>query len=257
MHQQASSLEETLTRSCRPYDYTPPYPPEGHFDKYTSLELTDNPFMIMVRIGEYLTKNNIHHETRWDKFKMKCSAIIDQERIPFIIRIFATYQSGTYQAEFQRRSGCTIKFQGLYRRLVSELLKSPLDKPIYDITPNVIKLEDDTLHHLYQMIESECVDVKVQAMRLLALCGSQVDHRHIPKIVSICIRAITSHYSKRQGLSTDIIRCSLVCLVSMANLNINEVMTQLQLSDISRGMFTHHKDICTEIDRLKSITGLL
>ena len=207
-----SSLDEEVVRSCR-IEVNPPAPPGEYVEPFTTIEIKQNPLVLMSSIGEYLAQNNITFKINWDKFRFKCSSIIDEETIVFHINLFSSPVSGTYYVECQKRLGCGFKFQSIYRKLLSALLNiSNIDVEVRS-SENYISLDKECMVHILDMARSSNILEKSEALRFLTRYGKDLDRVYIPEVLSITHDILRKYGTgtKNRPEVADTVRCAQKC----------------------------------------------
>lgn len=91
-------------------------------EKYNSFISESTAPTLLDAIDCALQECGAETEQRLSKYKVKAQASGQENPCSFIARIYRSRkQSGKLVVEFQRRSGCTVQFNQIYRRAVSRL----------------------------------------------------------------------------------------------------------------------------------------
>jgi len=166
------SLHSTDAPRVRPIAEAPVY-----VEKATSFSSKLPPADLFDKITVALDTHSVDYE--YQHLKNKIKGICYPNNIPctFHVNIFSSpQQSGEYLVEFQRRSGCVIAFSQFFGRLVSDSFNSILcgNKPKAPVAPPAdldteadVKLDDNAVQSLFEMIQSSNVDVQRQGLQTL------------------------------------------------------------------------------------------
>lgn len=205
-----SDLDGVVMRSCRLPE--PPSPPGGYYEQNYSVRVQETDlFTLMSRLKACLDRNQVQVENvNWDKYKFRCSKIIEEETIPFVIRVFSSADELPYFLEFQKRSGCSLKFAELYQQLVASLS----GKDTCTSCPNKFELDAQTCKSLYDMLNSNYLENKTQALRTIASHLQHIDPKYIPAILEVCtyILIMNKDSSEKNLLAKDLNRCAGMCV---------------------------------------------
>lgn len=134
----------------------PPAPPGGYLEpSYHFLSCT-RPLTLLQSVLQFLEEKLVDCIAKYDKYKVSCVAYKEGGRLHFTIRIFSVPQ-GKLAIEFQRREGCVMHFNELYRS-GRETLKS---KRLVDVEEQSSPSDTDTS----PSFESESSKERIQPLQ--------------------------------------------------------------------------------------------
>lgn len=156
-----------------------------YFETWSSFA-TDNAD-ILSQITHYFTLFNVNFDFVADKSKIKGSFQENCNSCTFRVRLFQAPDGHGYLVEFQRRAGCVVTFNNLYRRTLQSAARHvshmfgdvpmPSPSPLDDepLEPLPVKLDEPSVRALYLIASSDYVDVQREGLRTLAYLSAN-DH---------------------------------------------------------------------------------
>jgi len=228
----------------------PQTPPGGYLDPNCHFFINTPPQQALNQMHDLLKSKSVDVELWMPCFKLKCQAYRDCASVEFYVRVFAATEEQRkehgrlYAVEFQRRFGDGVAFHQLYNEFKQDYLASSsapspknakgsnsLQCPSLDLPDmQCCKIQQaNVLKSLLSMCESDCVDVKAQA--IIALAEMTVNANCELKtamfecgVVKVFIRSLCCKYS-------DVHRCAVTGLANMISCRRNYTLCDGLLSN--------------------------
>lgn len=226
----------------------PSTPPGGYLDPNCHFFINTPPVEALNQMHDLLKQKNVDVEVWWPCFKLKCHAYRDCSSVEFYVRVFQTTEEQRaehgrlYAVEFQRRFGDGMAFHQIYNDFKqSYISSSPSNSP--SNTTNSLACpsldlpdmqcckvqQESVLRSLMSMCDSDCVDVKAQAIMALAemTCTANCELKTAMfslGVVQVFIRGLCCKY-------TDVHRCAVTGLANMISCRRNYQLCDGILSD--------------------------
>ena len=209
----------------------PQSPPGGYLEPNSHFFTAQEPIQTMQLLWSVMKDAKVDCEVMVGLFRVKCEAYRDCARCEFHIRLFSINDDrGVYAVEFQRRFGDGMVFHNLYAETKkrfdaaarkaaggssppSPVAAAPLQCPPLDMPEMRCcrQVKCDVMKVLIGMANSECVDVKANAITALAEMSSREEMKE-PMLESgvadIFIDGLCCSYQ-------DVHRCSLTGLANL------------------------------------------
>jgi len=202
-----------------------------YYEKYSSFNSSCPPQQLLESISTALKeRSNVDYEPDLQKNKIKGVAYESNGRCTFKVRLYKGKKEGDVLCEFQRRSGCVVCFNKMYRRtLASSHVRCHLTEKVeknsgswlqdFDVmqadADPTVKLDTATATNLMSMAGCEVIDVQREGAQALASVAKHPVNQE--KLVEMQDSVVKLLQKLLGSIDTELCRSGCVLLAHMAS----------------------------------------